>query len=273
MFAYAPDGIRSFSSRSGRGCDPVGEYRSYSSGLVLAGRAAPLGRLAVAPQLGACSLILVQDRMEKLLDHRFLTRLGNLRTLVSLAGAVALVLIAVILAAIKLFTGAGWVPLLFVGLALVVAFVLVAERVRSKQRSQVQATVTTFYWEDRPDGKVILQAVVVVLNAALRATRLNRWGLSGQFDGADRNAVHLRGWQRFEGREPLPKLDIDTANNPLSPGEEREGYVSFVFPHTTSAAVQESVLTLSVHDEQGRRSVVTIDIPALKALGEHTVKN
>ena len=52
--------------------------------------------------------------MEKLLDHRFLTRLGNLRTLVSLAGAAALVLIGVTLAVIKLFTGAGWIPLLFV---------------------------------------------------------------------------------------------------------------------------------------------------------------
>jgi hypothetical protein len=79
--------------------------------------------------------------------------------------------------------------------------------------------------------------------------------------------------ERFEGRDPLPKLDIDTAGNPLSPGEEREGYVSFAFPHTTSAAVQEAVLTLSVHDEQGKRSTTTIDIPALEALGEHTVKN
>ena len=210
------------------------------------------------------------NRAFALLDSRFLSRIGNLRTLVSVAGVIALVLIAAVLAAIRLFTDAGWVPLLFVGFALVVAFVLIAGRVRARERSQVQVTVTTLYWEDRPDGNVILQIVVVVLNAALSPTRLNRWCLTGQFDSIDRDAVYLRGWRRFNGRKPLPKLDIDAARNPLSPGEEREGYVSFTFPHTTSAIVQDAVLTLSVHDEQGRRATTTIDIPALKALGEHT---
>jgi hypothetical protein len=72
------------------------------------------------------------DRLHALLDHPFLSRLGNLRTLVSVIGAVALVLIGLILAAIKLLTDAGWVPLLFVGIGLVVAVVVVIERVRGQ---------------------------------------------------------------------------------------------------------------------------------------------
>jgi hypothetical protein len=213
----------------------------------------------------------VLDRVLALLDSRHLSRVGNLRTLISVAGAVALMLIGVVLAAIKLFTDTGWVPLLFIGLALVVVFVLVAGGVRSKQHSQVQLTVMNFAWEDLPDGSVTFQAAVRALNNG-PPTRLNRWGLSAQSGDSRQDAVHLRNLPRFQGRPPLEPLDAETATKPLATGEEREGRVSFTFPHTTSGAMLATELTLSVHDEKGKESATLIDLDALRDVHESTVE-
>ena len=73
-----------------------------------------------------------EDRALALLDHRFLTRVGNLRTLISVAGVIGLLAVAVVLAVIKLYADVGWVPLLFVGLALVIVLVLALGRLRAR---------------------------------------------------------------------------------------------------------------------------------------------
>lgn len=62
------------------------------------------------------------DRVFDLLDSRHLSRLGNLRTLIAVGVAGALVFIGLVLAAVQLLTKAGWVPLLFLGVGLAVAF-------------------------------------------------------------------------------------------------------------------------------------------------------
>ncbi|MGO9973419.1 MAG: hypothetical protein ACLP01_11555 [Solirubrobacteraceae bacterium] len=68
------------------------------------------------------------DRALDLLDHRLLTRVGNLRTLISIAGLLGLLAVAVVLAIIKLYANVGWVPLLFLGLALAIALALALGR-------------------------------------------------------------------------------------------------------------------------------------------------
>jgi len=70
----------------------------------------------------------VLDRLRALLDHRFLSRLGNLRTLVSVVVAGLLVVIGLLVAVVKLLTDAGWVPLLFMGLALLVLLLVGIQR-------------------------------------------------------------------------------------------------------------------------------------------------
>jgi hypothetical protein len=62
--------------------------------------------------------------LARIADSQLLTRVGNLRTLVSLLGFGALLVITAVLAAVELFTKVGWVPLLFFGLALLVLAVL-----------------------------------------------------------------------------------------------------------------------------------------------------
>ncbi len=47
------------------------------------------------------------DRALDLLDHRLLTRVGNLRTLISIAGLLGLLAVAVVLAIIKLYANVG----------------------------------------------------------------------------------------------------------------------------------------------------------------------
>jgi len=71
------------------------------------------------------------DHLQALLDHPFLSRLGNLRTLLGLVGVAALVLVAVAL--FELLTHAGWVPDLFLGLALVLLIATGAERVKARR--------------------------------------------------------------------------------------------------------------------------------------------
>ena len=73
-----------------------------------------------------------EDRALALLDHRLLTRVGNLRTLISVAGVVGLLAVAVVLAVIKLYADVGWVPLLFVGIALVIVLVMALGRLRAR---------------------------------------------------------------------------------------------------------------------------------------------
>ena len=75
------------------------------------------------------------DRALALLDHPLLTRVGNLRTLVSVVGVLGLLVVAVLLALFELFTDVGWVPLLFVGLALVIVLVLALGRLRPNRSS------------------------------------------------------------------------------------------------------------------------------------------
>jgi hypothetical protein len=74
-------------------------------------------------------------RLHALLDHRFLSRVGNLQTLVGVVGIAAAVLIAIAVALAKVFTSVGWVPLFFLGLALLLAVLLVLSR---RQQRPVQ---------------------------------------------------------------------------------------------------------------------------------------
>jgi hypothetical protein len=217
----------------------------------------------------------MSDRLLRLLDHPFLARLqAALFVGTVLVPALALLITGIIVVMIGAVTAVAWQLLIAPTIALFLIiwwlFGLVYGRIRSMRGTHIR--VTGLLWENRPDSKLIVQVEVAALNQAPGPMRLNRWGLSGRLAGVDRDAAHLRGWQRFYGREPLDQIDKDTASNPLAPGEEREGYVSFAFTNATSAAVREAALTLSVHDEKGKRSTATVDVPALKALGEHTVK-
>jgi uncharacterized membrane protein len=65
-----------------------------------------------------------------LLDHRGLTRVGNLRTLVSLAGALVVVVAALVMALVKLLTSVGPVPLAFLGFAVVILGVVIVQKIR-----------------------------------------------------------------------------------------------------------------------------------------------
>jgi hypothetical protein len=216
----------------------------------------------------------VADRLLRLLDHPFLARLqAALFVGTVLVPALALFAAGVIAVMIGVVTAVAWQLLIAPTVALFLIFWWLLGRAYRRFRSEpsVEARVTGFLWEDRPDTRLIVQIELVVFNVGPRPTRLSRWQLSGRLAYADRYAAHLRGWQRFEGREPIIKLDESTADNPLAPGEERDGYVSFAFIDATSDAIREAALTLSVCDDRGKRSAAAIDIPALRALGEHTV--
>jgi hypothetical protein len=65
-----------------------------------------------------------------LLDHRWLTRYGSLRNLVSLAGVVVVVLVAFIVALANLFTSVGPVPLVFLGIAVVILGLVVIQKIQ-----------------------------------------------------------------------------------------------------------------------------------------------
>jgi hypothetical protein len=81
----------------------------------------------------------VADRLRALLDHPFLSRVGNLRTLATIAIAVGLVVIGLVLAAIQLLTRAGWVPLLFVGVGLLLFVLLGMSRVWAVRQRRPRA--------------------------------------------------------------------------------------------------------------------------------------
>jgi hypothetical protein len=81
----------------------------------------------------------VLDRLYALLDNQFLSRLGNLRTLVSVAGVVGVVLIALVLALVHVFAHASWVPLLFLGLAFLLALILGLGRLRTRRERRAAA--------------------------------------------------------------------------------------------------------------------------------------
>ncbi len=213
----------------------------------------------------------VPDRLLRLLDHPFLARLQTaLFVGTVLVPALALLAAGIIVVVIGVGTAVVWQLLIAPTVALFLVLWWLFGLVYRHRRSEgIHVRVAGLLWEDFPDNKLIVQVEAVVLNQTSAPTRLNRWALSGRFAGAGRDAVHLRSWQRFYGRAPLAQLDTDAANTPLAPGEEREGYVSFAFIDTPSAAIRAVALTLSVHDEKGRRSTTTIDLPALKAMGEH----
>jgi ABC-type multidrug transport system fused ATPase/permease subunit len=73
------------------------------------------------------------DRVFAVLDSRFLSRVGSLGTLVSIGGIVGAVLVAIVVALVYPFARAGWVPLLFLGLALLLAVLLVLTRLRARK--------------------------------------------------------------------------------------------------------------------------------------------
>jgi hypothetical protein len=142
------------------------------------------------------------------------------------------------------------------------------------RRSRLQLQVTTLGVTENAEGNAILQLYVRVLNNG-RPTRLNRWGLSGQFGGDDapREAHHIGEGTPFPGRPVLPPLSRETSTQQLVTGEEREGLVWFMVAHTTEAAVLGATnLTLRVHDEKGKVATTPIDIPALEAVARSTVR-
>lgn len=78
-----------------------------------------------------------------LLDHRFLTRVGNLRTLLSIGGAVIFIAAGFIVAAVALFSNAGTVPLVFVGVGVVILGLVLLRAIRSRwSRSQKKPNAT-----------------------------------------------------------------------------------------------------------------------------------
>lgn len=60
------------------------------------------------------------ERAFQLLDHPFLSRLGNLKTLIGLLVAAALFVTGLVVALAAVFSNAGWVPLLFIGAGVLV---------------------------------------------------------------------------------------------------------------------------------------------------------
>jgi hypothetical protein len=94
------------------------------------------------------------ERFLKLLDHSFLTRVGNLRTLVSLSTAAILIFTGLVLAAIRLLANAGVVPLVFVGVGLVIAGLALLSKVKARwSRAQDEPNTTIHV----PQGRIPLR--------------------------------------------------------------------------------------------------------------------
>jgi hypothetical protein len=94
------------------------------------------------------------ERFLKLLDHSFLTRVGNLRTLLSLSTAAILIFTGLVLAAIRLLANAGVVPLVFVGLGLVITGLALLRKVKARwSRAQHEPNATIHV----PRGRVPLR--------------------------------------------------------------------------------------------------------------------
>jgi hypothetical protein len=81
----------------------------------------------------------VLDRLYAMLDSRFLARIGGAMVLVSIGGFIGSVLIALVVAAVALLTHVGWVPLLFLGFALLLALVVVLTRLRARSERRARA--------------------------------------------------------------------------------------------------------------------------------------
>ncbi len=79
---------------------------------------------------------MVLQRVLGLLDHPWLTRYGNLRNLVSVAGVVVVALTAVVVALAQIFTRVGWVPLFFLGWALVLLGLVVIQKIQERRSRQ-----------------------------------------------------------------------------------------------------------------------------------------
>jgi hypothetical protein len=79
------------------------------------------------------------DRLYATLDNRLLSRIGNATVLISVGGFVGSVLVALVVALVYLLTHVGWVPLLFLGLALLLALLNVLTRFRERKEQREHA--------------------------------------------------------------------------------------------------------------------------------------
>jgi hypothetical protein len=75
----------------------------------------------------------VFQKVFRLLDHPWLARIGNLRTLVSIASAGVVALAAIVVALVNLFTSVGPVPLAFFGLALVIFGLAIVQKIQERR--------------------------------------------------------------------------------------------------------------------------------------------
>lgn len=131
------------------------------------------------------------DRALALLDHPLLTRVGNLRTLVSVIGVLGLLVVAVLLARFELFTHVGAVPLLFVGLALVIVLVLALGRLRPNRSSWPVGRV------DLPKGRA---PTVTARGGRRRHSGTAAWGAAPGADGRRREGGGRQGAQLASAR-------------------------------------------------------------------------
>ncbi len=154
------------------------------------------------------------DRALALLDHRLLTRVGNLRTLMSVAGVLGLLVVAVLLALFELFSHVGWVPLLFVGLALVIMLELALGRLRPSSSSgpvghldvpEVSAPSPIAPRADADTtvsqlGELLREGMDDVARAAVAKARSSRAARQVQKGGAGSTNLQAGGDIRIDGR-------------------------------------------------------------------------
>lgn len=221
---------------------------------------------------GLCTVPAMADRLLSLLDHPLIARLQALRFVSTmLVPAAAAIAAGLIVLGVRVATTVEWQLLVLPSIGLFFTlWALLAILWRRSRRSRLQLIVSTVAYEDI-QGNAVLQLYVRVLNDD-RPTRLNRWCLSGRLgDDVTLNAHHLGQREPFRGRPILPSLFRETTATRLATGEEREGLLWFVFPHTVGVAVISATdLTLTIHDKRGMGTSTVIDIPTLRAIAENT---
>ncbi|HWF31556.1 MAG TPA: hypothetical protein VG188_03250, partial [Solirubrobacteraceae bacterium] len=78
------------------------------------------------------------ERFQRLLDHRYLSRIGNLETLLKWGTAIALVLVGAAVVLFELITHAGVVADVFFAAAFLLVVVLIIRSVATRLRGRSQ---------------------------------------------------------------------------------------------------------------------------------------
>jgi hypothetical protein len=213
----------------------------------------------------------VLDRAFALLDNRHLSRLGNLRTLITVGTAGALMLIGLILAAVKLFTKVGWVPLLFLGAGLAVAFVVAISYLRGRlthRVPQLSLDIEGVLLGEFDGRDAVFQPTVRVRNARQDDVIVQDWAASFEMADQTHELRHVIGQGPLHGSVDLPFLDRSA---PLAPGQT-PGLLQFALPGIRKQSVTEAlnrdgalILRLGITDGHQRKWVAEADLRLLAA--------